>query len=219
MDRKELGIQTTEIDINLLDENTGQIEGVPTNPRKIPRDKFTALVRSIRNSPEMRELDELVVMPHEGRFVVISGNHRLRAYKHLKWEKVLCKVLPKDLPTEKIREYLLKKNLQYAQNDDRMLSAWDIKEISAWDIPVKAMKDATDEIGEVEFTKVLDEEHNYLVLYFDSTVDWLQAQTLLDIKQVRLMSTAHGRESKRGVTYGVGRVLRGVDVINKLTGK
>lgn len=215
---KDLGVIIKDIPIELIDENTGQIEGVPTNPRKIPRDKFTALVRSIRQSPEMRELDEVKVFPKDGRYVVISGNHRLMAYRHLKWKTVLCKVLPEDTPKDKLREYLMKENMQYAQNDERLLLGWDIKELDSWDIPVKGIEKHDVTVGDVEFTRVLDEEHNYIVLYFDNKVDWLQAQTLLGIKDVRLLSTAKGRDNKNGYKFGVGRVLRGADVIDRLTG-
>ena len=72
------------------------------------------------------------------------------------------------------------------------------------------------EMPEVEFTQVLDETHNYIVLYFDNEVDWLQAQTLFDIHPVRLMSTKNGENNINGNKVGVGRVLRGVDVINRL---
>ena len=69
---------------------------------------------------------------------------------------------------------------------------------------------------EVEFTQILSESHNFLVLYFDDEVDWLQAQTLLDIKPVRLMNTVKGATNVHGKETGIGRVLRGVDVFNRL---
>jgi hypothetical protein len=63
---------------------------------------------------------------------------------------------------------------------------------------------------------MLDESHNYVVLYFDNEVDWLQAQTLFDIKPVRLLSTKRGSSNVNGQKIGVGRVLRGSEVINRL---
>jgi hypothetical protein len=44
----------------------------------------------------------------------------------------------------------------------------------------------------------------------------LQAQTLFDIKPVRLLSTKKGENNINGQKIGLGRVLRGVDVINRL---
>jgi hypothetical protein len=81
---------------------------------------------------------------------------------------------------------------------------------------VKIKSKKAKEMPEVEFTQVLDESHNYIVLYFDNEVDWLQAQTLFDIKPVRLLSTKRGENNVNGQKIGVGRVLRGSEVINRL---
>lgn len=70
----------------------------------------------------------------------------------------------------------------------------------------------------MEFTEILDESHNYVVLYFDNDVDWLQAQTVLGIKSVRLLSTKKGADNVNGKKIGVGRVLRGSEVLNRLLG-
>ena len=212
----ELKVEVREIPISLLSENTGQIPDVPKNPRKITKEKFDALCDSIRKSPEMKVLDEVHVYPFNGRYIVISGNHRYKAYKKLGWENILCKVLPEDTPKEKLREYVMKENMHYAENDDALLNQWNLKELADWRVPVKIKSKKAKEIPEVEFTQVLDETHNYIVLYFDNEVDWLQAQTLFAIKPVRLLSTKRGEDNINGRKIGTGRVLRGVDVINRL---
>ena len=207
-----------EIPIGLLSENTGQIPDVPRNPRKITKEKFDALCESIRKSPEMKFLDEVRVYPLNGRYVVISGNHRYKAYKKLGWENVLCKVLPEDTPKEKLREYVMKENMHYAENDNSALKIWDIKELIDWRVPVKIAIEKEKSTPDVPFTEVLDEYHNYVVLYFDNEVDWLQAQTLLGLKPVRLMNTAKGKDV-HSKSVGIGRVLRGADVFNRLLKK
>ena len=212
----ELKVEVREIPIGLLSENTGQIPDVPRNPRKITKEKFEDLCESIRKSPEMKVLDEIRVYPLNGRYVVISGNHRYKAYKKLGWENVLCKVLPEDTPKEKLREYIMKENMHYAENDDVLLNGWDLKELADWRVPMKIKSKKKKEVPEVEFTQVLDEYHNYVVLYFDNEVDWLQAQTILELKPVRLLSTKKGEENIRSKMVGIGRVLRGVDVISRL---
>ena len=210
-----LNVEVREIPISMLSENTGQIPEVPKNPRKITKEKFDALCDSIRKSPEMKVLDEIHVYPYNGRFVVISGNHRYKAYKKLGWINVLCKVLPEDTPKEKLREYVMKENMHYAENDDALLNQWNLKELADRRVPVKIKSKKQKEMPEVEFTQVLSESHNYIVLYFDDDVDWLQAQTLLDLKPVKLMERARGRDPY-GKEIGIGRVLRGVDVFNRL---
>ena len=211
----DLKVEVREIPIGMLSENTGQIPDVPRTPRKITKEKFEDLCESIRKSPEMKYLDEIRVYPYNGRFVVISGNHRYKAYKKLGWENVLCKVLPEDTPKEKLREYVMKENMHYAENDDKMLNQWNLKELADWRVPIKIKAKEKKEMPEVEFTEILSESHNYIVLYFDDEVDWLQAQTLLDLKPVRLMERARGRDPHSKET-GIGRVLRGVDVFNRL---
>lgn len=216
MENFELRVEVRELPIGMLSENTGQIPDVPKNPRKITKEKFDALCESIRKSPEMKVLDEIKVYPYNGRYVVISGNHRYKAYKKLGWVNVLCKVLPDDTPKEKLREYVMKENMHYAENDDALLNLWNLKELADWRVPVKIKSKKQKEVPEIEFTQVLDETHNYIVLYFDNEVDWLQAQTLFDIKPVRLLSTKKGENNINGRKLGLGRVLRGVEVINRL---
>lgn len=212
----ELRVEVKELPIGMLSENTGQIPDVPRNPRKITKEKFEDLCDSIRKSPEMKVLEEIKVFPFNGRYVVIGGNHRYKAYKKLGWENVLCKVLPEDTPKEKLREYVMKENMTYAENDNAVLNSWDLKELAEWRVPVSIKTKKQQEVPEVEFTQILDESHNYIVLYFDNEVDWLQAQTLFNIKNVRLLSTKKGANNVNGNKIGVGRVLRGVDVISRL---
>ena len=212
----DLRVEVREIPLSQLSENTGQIPDVPKNPRKITKEKFDALVESIRESPEMKVLDEVRVYPYNGRYVVISGNHRVKAYRKLGWQNVLCKILPEDTPKKKLREYVMKENMHYAENDDALLRGWDMKELANWRVPMTVKARKQQEVPEVEFTQVLDESHNYVVLYFDNEVDWLQAQTLFGIKPVRLLSTAKDKNNVNGNKVGLGRVLRGSEVINRL---
>ena len=212
----DLKVEVRELPIGMLSENVGQIPDVPRNPRKITKEKFEDLCESIRKSPEMKVLDEIRVYPFNGRYVVISGNHRYKAYKKLGWENVLCKILPEDTPKEKLREYVMKEKMHYAENDKGLLSAWNLKELADWRVPMSIKGKKKQEMPEVEFTQVLDETHNYIVLYFDNEVDWLQAQTLFNIKSVRLLSTKKGESNINGQKMGLGRVLRGSEVINRL---
>lgn len=75
----------------------------------------------------------------------------------------------------------------------------------------KIYKDLDNSRPEIEFTEELSEEHNYVVLYFDNDIDWLQAQTLLDIKTVKALDSRPGFEK-----MGIGRVLKGVDAIKSI---
>ena len=99
---EDFNVEIKELPIDLLVENKGQIPGVPKNPRKISKRRFEELKMSIERSPEMRKLSEVKVYPFNGKYVVLGGNQRKKAYKELGYKTVLCKVLPEDTPPEKI---------------------------------------------------------------------------------------------------------------------
>ena len=156
MQNFDLKVEVKEIPIEKIFENTGQIPNVPENPRRISDEDFELLKKSIQDSPEMKNLDEVKVFPYKGNFIAISGNHRLRAYKELNWQNVLCKILPKDTPKEKLQEYIMKENMQYASNDPYKLQSWDKEQLQDWGVDVPMMES---NINIDEFFENLD-NHN-----------------------------------------------------------
>lgn len=135
-----LKVVIKELPIDTLEENVGQIPFVPENPRKINDEDFELLKHSISESPEMKNLDEVKVFPYDGKYIAISGNHRLRAYKELGWKNVLCKILPDDTPAEKLQEYIMKENMQYAKNDPYKLQSWDKDQLTEWGVDMPMME-------------------------------------------------------------------------------
>ena len=218
---EDFNVEIKELPIDLLVENKGQIPGVPKNPRKISKRRFEELKMSIERSPEMRKLSEVKVYPFNGKYVVLGGNQRKKAYKELGYKTVLCKVLPEDTPPEKLREYIIQDNNAFGENDlDILAENWKADELTEWCIGLEIYekKPEPDEVkGDIPFTEVLNEEHNYLVLYFDNEVDWLQAKTLFGLKSVKCLSTrSDGSIPKGREKYSVGRVLNGPNAINEI---
>ena len=116
-----------------LEVNKGQIEGLPKNPRFIRDERYKALVKSIEDAPEMLNLRELLVVEHGKKYVVIGGNMRLRACKELGYAEVPCKVLPADTPVAKLREYAIKDNNGFGEDDwDVLANEWDAEELQEW---------------------------------------------------------------------------------------
>lgn len=75
-------------------------------------------------------------------------------------------------------------------------------------------------VPEVEFTESLEEENNYIVLKFDNHIDWLNAQTVFDVKPVRNLSTRKDGKVSEGMSQvGTGRVIDGAKAINRILGK
>ena len=121
------------IKISQLQCNTGQIQGLPRNPRTIKDARFEALKKSIEDAPEMLNLRELLVFPHNDKFVVIGGNMRLKACKDLGFKELPCKVLDENTPVEKLREYAIKDNIGFGDDDwDALGREWNLSELENW---------------------------------------------------------------------------------------
>lgn len=124
------------LNIDLLELNEGQLYGLPKNPRWIRDARFEALKKSIEDAPEMLDLREVLVYPltdlpgHEDKYIVIGGNMRLRACKELGYKEIPCKVLDLEIPVKKLREYVIKDNEGFGQNDYELLANdWDAEEL------------------------------------------------------------------------------------------
>lgn len=121
------------IKISELEANKGQIEGLPKNPRLIKDERFKKLVQSIKDSPEFIELRELIVIEHNGKFVVIAGNQRLSALKELKIKEAPCKVLSEGTSIEKLKEYTIKDNVSFGEMDWEIINEdWGTEELDNW---------------------------------------------------------------------------------------
>lgn len=125
--------------VELLELNEGQMYGLPKNPRWIRDARFEALKKSIEDAPEMLDLREILVYPltdlagHEDHYIVIGGNMRLRACIEIGYKEVPCKVLDLETPVKKLREYVIKDNEAFGQNDFDILSnEWSDEELSDW---------------------------------------------------------------------------------------
>lgn len=149
-----------DLPISSIELNKGQVEGLPKNPRFIRDERYKALVKSIKDAPEMLHLRELLVYPHGDKYVVIGGNMRLRACKELGMESVPCKVLPQDTPVEKLREYTIKDNNGFGQDDwDLLANEWDAEELTDWGLELPDIKE-TEALSGVEYKGVYYEPEN-----------------------------------------------------------
>lgn len=155
---------------------------------------------------------------------IVEGHGRLIAARQLGMDTVPCIRLD-HLTDEQRRAYAL------AHNKTAELSEWDIQlmngelnaimgidmELFGFDLDMDEKAKDKDQQPDVPFTEVLGEEHNYLVLYFDNEVDWLQAQSLFEIQEVKNLSTRKDGVVKSNMQRrGVGRVLKGNAALEKL---
>lgn len=129
----------TVIPADKLELNSGQIGGVPANPRFIKDEKFASLKKSLSESPELLKARPLIVFPLDDRFIVMCGNMRLRAGRALQMKDFPCYVLPQTTTAKKLREYVLKDNMEYGQIDWEHISQdWNKEELQDWDFDMPA---------------------------------------------------------------------------------
>lgn len=139
-----------DIEIEKLRQNSGQVEGLPINPRKISNQHLLELEKSIRGFPDFLDLRPLIVMAHGDTFVTVAGNHRLRAAVNVGLKVLPCLVLADDTPAERLREIALKDNKDYAEDVPDLLEFWDKEELRGWDLlpPLDL-----DEVGVEDFSE------------------------------------------------------------------
>lgn len=144
-------MEAQKIKLYQLRNNSGQVEGLPNNPRLIKDDRFKKLVKSLQDDPEMLSLRELIVFPHKDTFVVIGGNMRLKALRELGYTEAPCKVLPADTHIEKLKAIALKDNSSFGDYDyEALANEWDAQlladcGIEVWQMPEDIEKELEEE--------------------------------------------------------------------------
>ena len=121
-----------------IEDNMGQVPGLPPNPRNTNPAKLDKLVESIKQDPEMLQLRGLLVYPiDDEKYITIGGNMRLQALNRLGITDVPCIIIPKDTPVDKLRNYIIKDNGDFGDWDyQALLASWDMTELQEWAIDV-----------------------------------------------------------------------------------
>ena len=192
-----------------------KVKGNPSNPRIIKNDKFKKLVKSIKEFPEMLKLRPIVV---DEDFMVLGGNMRLKASKEAGLKEVWIDIA-EGLTEDQKKEFIVKDNVGFGEWEwDMLANEWDSVKLTEWGLDVWQNEDDIKEIQNPEnnetennFATELDRESNYIVLKFNNDIDWIQAKTLFGLET----ETAR-RSNGKPWSSGIGRVLNGVNAINKI---
>jgi site-specific DNA-methyltransferase (adenine-specific) len=126
-----------------------KLKSNPENPRIIKDGKFEKLVKSILEFPKMLEIRPIVV---NSDFMVLGGNMRLKAVKHLGLKEVPV-IQVDDLSEAQQREFVIKDNVGFGEwNWDDLANNWDEQQLVDWgmDLPVSFEKEI--EAVEDDFT-------------------------------------------------------------------
>ena len=138
-----------------LEQNKGQVEGLPSNPRQWGKGELANLVKSIRETPELLEARGLIVWPYAGKYVILGGNMRFSALREMNAVDAPCMVMPEDTPMEKLREIVIKDNGAFGSWDyDMLANEWDDLPLDDWGvggIPAEANISATEMLSSLTF--------------------------------------------------------------------
>lgn len=132
-----------------LENNKGQIAGVPKNPRIIRNEQYKRLVASLQES-DLTDLKPLLVYPTgKGKYVVLGGNMRLRALRELKVPRVSCIVIPTDTDVQVLKKAVIIDNNEFGEYDwDAVANEWSDEPLQDWGVDLPVIRGVDMELSE-----------------------------------------------------------------------
>jgi len=186
------------------------------NPRQASEKQYNDLKKSIE---KFGFVDPIIVNKRENR--IVGGHFRYRVAKDMGIKEVPCVFV--DLDEEDEKELNLRLNKNLGEWDWDLLAGFDEEKLVEAGFDPKELEkklniDIDGDEPEVAFGEELLEEQNYVVLYFDNQIDWLRAKEVLGIRSVAQKYQSKEAVKKGKLRKGEGRVIKGNDVIDKISG-
>ncbi|MCM1075968.1 MAG: hypothetical protein NC411_01245 [Bacteroides sp.] len=126
------------LELNHIEANKGQMNGLPANPRKIDDPRYELLKQSIIDTPQFLKYNPLKVYPLDDRkFIVIGGNMRYLALSELGFRFVPCVVFPKGTDSDTLKKYVILDNAGFGAWDWQALkndADWSEQQLTAWGV-------------------------------------------------------------------------------------
>lgn len=195
-----------------------QIIPYAKNSKEHPQEQ----IEQIKASIEDCGYNDLIAIDENN--VIIEGHGRWQALRELGYTEIEV-VRLEHLSEEKKKKYrilhnkltmnsdfdfdMLEKELADMSEDEKAFFGFDMFE-------EEFEEEEEEERPEVRFTESLNEKHNYIVLYFDNEVDWLQAETVFGIQRVKELSTRKDGKEMKKPRVGIGRVINGAEALSKV---
>ena len=200
-----------KLEIKYLDINS--IKPYEKNPRK--NDKA---VEYVANS--IKEFGFKVPIVIDKENVIVAGHTRYKAGVKLGLKEVPC-IIANDLKEEQIKAFRLADNKVSEQAkwdmdllDKELNDLYNILDMSNFGFAIQIEDIDLDVEGKEKITSELGEANNYVVLEFDTQWDWEEAQIILGIERV-----STGEENVNIRRHGIGRVIKGKPIIERLKDK
>ena len=190
-----------------------------------PRDNAAAIPEVAKSIKRFGFASPIIARPIDGGGLeIVAGHTRHKAAQSLGLDRVPVRVMDLDPADAKL--------LALADNRLGELADWTgglediLRGLDADGVDLDGLGWSAEEIQgmiheeeqktvvpEVNFSEVIGESNHYVVLRFESDIDWLQAQSVLDLQTV-----TSKRANGKPWSSGIGRVLDGPKTIAKLTG-
>ena len=147
----DMNFERARLPLGVFETNTGQVEGLPANPRKWSKKEVERLAKSIKETPELLELRPVIALRHGDALVVLGGNLRLEAARLLKLDSVPVLIVEDTVPADKLKEIVIKDNGSFGEWDaDLLAKDWGDVDLQAWGIAGVEMEDAEGEEAEAK---------------------------------------------------------------------
>ncbi len=186
------------------------------NPRKISKADFEQLRVSIETFGFVQPI--VINSNPDRKDVIIGGHQKIEVAKILKITEVPCVEINLDEKSEK--ELNLRLNRNQGDFDNNLLKNFEKELLSQSGFNFKELEEIFKEtVDELETTTYSDmelqpyESHDYIVLIFENTFDWLNAVQLLEIEDVNHSILEDNKK------IGIGRVINGEKFLNKFFDK
>jgi hypothetical protein len=200
----------------------GELKPNPDNPNTHPKKQIDLLAKIVK---EQGWRSPVTVSKRSG--LIVTGHARYEVAKILGVKKVPVDFQDFDSDEQEWSHLLADNKIPELAKMADDLTAQILKGLQETEIDLELTGFSQKEVNrimaqaegksdvkpEIEFTEELHESSNYIVLYFDNDIDWLQALTLFELKSVKPLHAKKGFESQ-----GIGRVINGAKAINKMMG-
>lgn len=106
------------------------------NPRTIKDTQFKQLCKSIEDNPDYFEARPVILSDRTGELIIIAGNQRYDAAKHLKLKEIPTHLLT-GLTEDREKEIIIRDNISNGEWDMNLLSDWDKVKLEEWGVDVE----------------------------------------------------------------------------------
>jgi ParB-like chromosome segregation protein Spo0J len=137
-----------------------QLTSLENNPRKITKQQFDKLKKSLEASPDYLFVRPLLVNHVDDKMTVYAGNQRLRAAKALKWKEIPC-IVEFNLSPEEVKRRIILDNKTFGEFDfDILANTYDIEDLYSWGFDTYELEGMSENIDISEPPTDNDEKKN-----------------------------------------------------------